>query len=449
MEEKRIERAIESKIGILVGAAPLGEERIYLKKILAEAHTYSVAVDGGMDFFAEEGLQPDCWIGDMDSVQPETEEGIINRKLPTENVVRVPVVKDDTDMALAVEKVYGLGCEEILIFGGLGGDRISHTMANIQLMLKYAGMGCGIRMISERTQMEVMCEGAKTFSKEMRGLLSVFALTDRAENVTIKGLKYEYEGNLVNTRALGVSNAFVGKESRISVGKGALLLVFEKEKAEAVVFDMDGVIFDSENLVIKCWQVVAEKYQIPDIEAACHECLGINATLTKELMLRRYGEDFPYDDYKQEMSALFHAQAAGGNLPQKPGVKELLAYLKEKHVKIALASSTRREVVVRELEEGGLLPYFDQVICGDMVKKSKPEPDIFLKACESLGVNPINAFAIEDSYNGIRAAYRAGMKPIMVPDLSEPTEEMERLSHCILPSLTEVKAYFEKEKCFS
>ena len=209
----------------------------------------------------------------------------------------------------------------------------------------------------------------------------------------------------------------------------------------AVIFDMDGVIFDSERLVIECWKVVAEKYGIENIEEACFECLGINAALTKELMKKRYGETFPYDVYKKEMSAIFHSRAAGGKLPQKKGIKELLTFLKENQIPTAAASSTRRDVVMRELEEGGLLPYFDRVICGDMVERSKPEPDIFLKACESLSIDATEAYAIEDSYNGIRAAFRAGMKPIMVPDLAEPTEEMEKLACCILPSLFEVMEY--------
>lgn len=217
---------------------------------------------------------------------------------------------------------------------------------------------------------------------------------------------------------------------------------------KAVVFDMDGVIFDSERLVISCWQKVAKKYGILHIEDACMECLGINAKLTKELFCRRYGADFPYDAYKKEMSALFHEEAAGGRLPVKEGVFALLQYLKEKGVKVALASSTRREVVVRELKDGGLLPYFEQVIAGDMVEKSKPEPDIFLTACKSLGVEPEAAFAIEDSYNGIRAAHSAGMKPIMVPDLIGPTAEIEGLCYKVMGSLAEVKEYFIKDEIF-
>lgn len=217
---------------------------------------------------------------------------------------------------------------------------------------------------------------------------------------------------------------------------------------KAVVFDMDGVIFDSERLVIDCWIPVAEKYNIPNIKEACYECMGINAALTREKMKKRYGQDFPYDAYKAEMSALFFEKAKDGNLPKKPGVFELLDYLKEKQVKVALASSTRREVVLRELTEGGLVEYFDEIICGDMVSKSKPDPEIFLKACEALSVEPSDAFAIEDSYNGIRSAHAAGMKPIMVPDLAMPTPEMEELAFVIQDSLGAVQAFFEKGSVF-
>lgn len=216
------------------------------------------------------------------------------------------------------------------------------------------------------------------------------------------------------------------------------------KKFDAVVFDMDGVIFDSEKLVVLCWEEIAEKYGIENIAEACHECLGLNREATKEKMLQRYGREFPYDAYKKEMSDLYHSRYSGGNLPLKPGVEELLTFLQQHKIKVALASSTRSQVVLRELKDAGILPYFDQVICGDMVEKSKPEPDIFLKACEKLSVEPSQAFAIEDSYNGIRSAYRAGLRTIMVPDMAEPTKEMEQCTEIILSTLFEVVEYFDK-----
>lgn len=213
---------------------------------------------------------------------------------------------------------------------------------------------------------------------------------------------------------------------------------------EAILFDMDGVIFDSEVKVLECWKEIADKYNIKDIEIMCRKCLGLNREVTKEVFLKRYGQAFPYDMYKGEMAELFHRRYGGGRLPLKPGVVELLQYLKENNKKIALASSTRSELVRRELSDAGLMDYFDVVIGGDMVEKSKPEPDIFIKACEQLGVSRYNAFGVEDSYNGIRALAAGGIKAIMVPDMVEANDEIKGLAEIILPDLFAVKAFLQK-----
>lgn len=209
----------------------------------------------------------------------------------------------------------------------------------------------------------------------------------------------------------------------------------------AVVFDMDGVIFDSERAVMQCWKEVASRHNIPDIEKAILACTGTTMVRTREIMLNLYGADFPYDEYARESSAIFHSRYDGGRLPMKPGVKELLTFLKERGKKIALASSTRQQVVTDELRDAGIIEYFDRIICGDMVSRSKPAPDIFLKACEELNVSPSDSYAIEDSYNGIRAAHAGGLLPIMVPDLLPADEEMQSLAEIVLPNLTSVMEY--------
>lgn len=214
---------------------------------------------------------------------------------------------------------------------------------------------------------------------------------------------------------------------------------------KAVVFDMDGVIFDSEKLVVECWVETADKYGIPDVEMLCKKCLGLNRVATRDIFLEHYGKDFPYDTYKQEMSDLYHKRAREGALVMKPGVVAILTFLRERNVCVALASSTREQVVKWELSYAGILDFFDEIVCGDMVTHSKPDPEIFLKACELLGVKPGEAFAIEDSYNGIRAAHTGGLRPIMVPDLAEPTDEMEKLSEVIVPSLFEAMEYVQEQ----
>lgn len=210
---------------------------------------------------------------------------------------------------------------------------------------------------------------------------------------------------------------------------------------KAVVFDMDGVIFDSERAVMQCWKEVASRHNIPNIEKAILACTGTTMVRTREIMLNLYGADFPYDEYARESSAIFHSRYDGGRLPMKPGVKELLSFLKEHGKKIALASSTRQQVVTDELRDAGIIGYFDRIICGDMVSRSKPAPDIFLKACEELNVSPSDSYAIEDSYNGIRAAHAGGLHPIMVPDLLPADEEMQSLAEIVLPNLTSVMEY--------
>lgn len=212
---------------------------------------------------------------------------------------------------------------------------------------------------------------------------------------------------------------------------------------KAVVFDMDGVIFDSEKLILDIWVELGEEHNIPNIEETMYKCLGVNATETKQIFLRAYGEDFPYDTYVKEASRRFHAKADGGELPMKPGVVELLSFLREEGYIIGLASSTREGAVRQELTDAGIICYFKELTCGDMLKKSKPKPDIYLMACEKLGVEPEEAIAIEDSFNGIRSAYAAGMTPIMVPDIIQPNEEMKEKSHKIFSSLLEVKAWLE------
>ncbi len=216
------------------------------------------------------------------------------------------------------------------------------------------------------------------------------------------------------------------------------------KKFDAVIFDMDGVIFDSERATMYCWLELARKYNIENLEEHFLACTGTTNQRTREIMLEAYGEDFPYDTFAKEASVMFHEKYDGGNLPMKSGVKALLEYLRDQGKKIALASSTRKQTVVNELRDAGIIDYFDEIVTGDMVTHSKPHPEIFLLACEKVGVKPENAYAIEDSYNGIRSAAAGGLRPIMVPDLLPANEEMKHLAETVLVSLDEVVEYFDK-----
>ena len=140
---------------------------------------------------------------------------------------------------------------------------------------------------------------------------------------------------------------------------------------QCVVFDMDGVLFDSEALVIQCWEQTAQVHGIPEIREICHQCLGINADLTRQMFLEKYGADFPYDTLKQEMSARYWEQVKAGKLQLKPGVREMLKTLRQNGWKTAIASSTRTAVVREEMQRFGLEQMFDQIVGGDMVRRDR------------------------------------------------------------------------------
>ena len=208
-----------------------------------------------------------------------------------------------------------------------------------------------------------------------------------------------------------------------------------------IVFDMDGVLLDTEAVFMRCWKKLGEELHLPNVEETARKCIGITVTQTEALFQKEYGEKYPCESYVGAANAIFYRKEAEQGIPEKPGVHELFAYLKEQNYRIGLASSTQQQAVYRQMKAAGIFDDFDVIVCGDMVTKSKPNPDIYLKACELMKVDPKECYAVEDSYNGIRAAHAAGMKAIMVPDLLEPTPEILELTDQKFNSLMELQKF--------
>ena len=211
----------------------------------------------------------------------------------------------------------------------------------------------------------------------------------------------------------------------------------------AVLFDMDGVIFDSERAVLAVWRELGAELGLEDVETVFLRCVGTNKARTREIF-RAAWPALDFARFDGEARRRFHSRWSGGKLPLKPGAREILRTLRERGLPLALASSTDSAVVRQELDEAGLLDCFDAVIGGDRVKRSKPDPEIFLLAAAALNAEPARCFVIEDSFNGVRAAAAAGMRPLMVPDLLPPDGEMEALAEAILPDLYAAERYLRE-----
>ncbi|MCR5035453.1 MAG: HAD family phosphatase [Clostridia bacterium] len=208
-----------------------------------------------------------------------------------------------------------------------------------------------------------------------------------------------------------------------------------------VIFDMDGVIFDTERLYLECCRPAAEKLGLTGVEEVAYECIGLTDVETHKKLRACIGDDALLKAFNQEIYRTFIEHYEKYGLTVKEGVFELLTYLKGTGARIAIGSSTEFDIVEKELRDAGLWQYFDVVVGGDMAKASKPAPDVFLLAAERLGVNIEDCVIIEDSFNGVRAARTAGATVFMVPDLLEPTEEIRALTDRVFGSLLDVKEW--------
>lgn len=213
-----------------------------------------------------------------------------------------------------------------------------------------------------------------------------------------------------------------------------------------IVFDMDGVIFDTEALSRRVWIEQAVEYGINDMDSLYPNIIGVSRTSGYKFLKETLGDKFPAEQFYKEVQKRMECIEAAEGIPFKKGAKELLEFLKERKALVGLASSTNYEMIEHNLVVAGIRSFFQIIVGGDQVKMSKPEPEIYLKACKNLGVNPQTTYAVEDSYNGVRSAYRAGMKTIMVPDLLSATEEMEEMAEAVLPDLFAVKDFLDKQR---
>lgn len=209
-------------------------------------------------------------------------------------------------------------------------------------------------------------------------------------------------------------------------------------KIKGVIFDMDGVLLDSEKLYVKFWKQAGRECGYPWEETHSLAIRSLARPFAIERLKGFFGESFDYDKVRNRRIELMDAYVGEHGIEPKPYAGETLGQLRSKGIKIALATATVEDKAKSYLDRIGLLGYFDAIVSAHMVAKGKPEPDIYLFAAESLGINPQECIAVEDSPNGIISAYRADCVPVMVPDLDLPDEDTVKLTYKVCDNLKEI-----------
>ncbi|MDE6873001.1 MAG: HAD-IA family hydrolase [Lachnospiraceae bacterium] len=212
---------------------------------------------------------------------------------------------------------------------------------------------------------------------------------------------------------------------------------------EAVIFDMDGLMFDTERVFVQAWDYAGEKIGIGKAGYMTLKTLGLNKKESEAVWKRDFGEAYDPEALRAYTKEFLSDYYANNKVPVKKGLYVLLEYLRQKGFRLAVASSSPRWEVERHLKDAGVFGYFGVVVCGDTVERSKPAPDIYLAACRKLGTAPEACYALEDSKNGLLSAHQAGCVALMVPDLWQPDEEVRLLAAGIFDDLEKVKQYLE------
>lgn len=215
---------------------------------------------------------------------------------------------------------------------------------------------------------------------------------------------------------------------------------------DAVVFDMDGLLLDTESLARRALRLAGNEVGIELTDAFCALLIGVPADGCRLLLFEHHGEAAPADRLFAAATRHLRALIEGGAMQLKPGVIELLGQLDKAGLARVVATSSARDKAFHHLAHAGIAGHFGAVVTRDDVKRGKPHPDIFLRAAEVAGAEPGRCIALEDSYNGVRAAHAAGMPVIMVPDLLPPNEEMHQKCIAIAQDLHAVSRMLTAQK---
>lgn len=214
---------------------------------------------------------------------------------------------------------------------------------------------------------------------------------------------------------------------------------------ELVIFDVDGLMIDTESVWKNAFDKAGDKYGISNLgDTLFPSLIGKRLEDEQELLDRLLPSDIQ-DKLLNEWRQIGLSSLAN-KVPVKPGLYEMLGFLEQHHIKMAVATTTRRDLTEQRLKKIGVYDCFEYVLCGDEVTKRKPNPEIYLSVLKQMDTDARNALVLEDSVVGVEAAYRAGIDCIQVPDLIAPTEVQKEQTICIVKDLMEARDYIKENR---
>ena len=212
----------------------------------------------------------------------------------------------------------------------------------------------------------------------------------------------------------------------------------------AVIFDMDGLLLDTEKLLVRFWVQAAAESGYPMTREQALELRSMHRSFAIPYLQGLFGEGFDYAVVRSRRMELMREYLSHEPLELKNGAFELLTYINSRKIPAAVCTATDLDRARDYLSKVGIFGHFDKIICAAMVERGKPMPDIYLYAAKELGLDPKECLALEDSPNGVRSAAGAGCVTVMVPDLTEPDDELAKMIYARVNSLGEVCGLIEK-----